>query len=178
MDRVSYLVRLALSFSLTNLPWPGAHPLLTRLRDDIKQAMRAKDKARTALIRAVVADVTYAEKNATNEQAAAQALEDAGVIVALQRAVKKRREAVDAYVTAGREDLAEKERAEVEVLNTYLPQQWSREAIREEVVRAVAEVGATSVKDMGKVMRVVRVPAGSAPKQTIAEVTKEVLASS
>jgi uncharacterized protein YqeY len=149
--------------------------LLTRLRDDLKQAMRTKDKSRATLLKSVLAEVTYAEKNAASAQAAQQALEDNGVIATLQRAIKKRREAADAYAAGNRTDLAEKELAEIETLSAYLPRQWTPDEIRQEVERAVAEVGATSVKDMGKVMRAIRIPAGSASKQAIAETTKAVL---
>ncbi|RKP25398.1 Yqey-like protein-domain-containing protein [Syncephalis pseudoplumigaleata] len=142
--------------------------LLAQIRDDMKQAMRAKDKPRATLLKSVITEVTYAEKKATSEQAAAAALDDAGVMAAIQRSIKKRQEAIDAYGKAQREDLAAKEREERNMLASYLPVQLTPEEIDAEARRAVAEVGATSVKDMGEVMRAIRIAPGCASKQAIA----------
>ncbi|KAI8054251.1 Yqey-like protein-domain-containing protein [Syncephalis plumigaleata] len=141
----------------------------------MKQAMRSKDKPRVVLLKSVITEVTYAEKKTTNEQAAAAALDDTGVIAAIQRSIKKRQEAIDAYSKANREDLAAKEREEQNILTSYLPAQLTPQEIDAEVKRAVEEVGAVSVKDMGQVMRVIQIDPGSASKQAIANAVRAAL---
>ncbi|KAI9592678.1 Yqey-like protein-domain-containing protein [Syncephalis fuscata] len=140
----------------------------------MKQAMRAKDKPRVAVLKSVITEVTYAEKNATNDETATAALSDTGVIITLQRSIKKRQESIDAYKSANRDDLALKEQEEITMLVGYLPAQLTPQEIETEVKRAVDEVDATTVKDMGRVMRAIRIEPGRASKQAIADTIKSV----
>ena len=127
--------------------------LKQRLRSDLTAAIKDRDKVRSGTLRMVLSAITEAEvagKTAVD-------LTDEQVLNVLIREAKKRREAEEAYVGAGREELAAKERAESEVLATYLPQPLSAEEISALVAAAIASTGATELgpKGMGKVMGVV-----------------------
>lgn len=123
-----------------------------RLRDDLTAAIKSRDSVRSGTIRMVLTAVSQAEV------AGPQAVEltDAQVLDVVVREAKKRREAEEAYVAAGREELAAKERAEAEVLRDYLPSQLSAEEITRLVTEAVEQTGAGQLgpKGMGKVMAV------------------------
>ena len=152
---------------------PGPGTLKQRLRDDLTASIRARDELRTATLRMALAAVT------TEEVAGKQArtLGDAEVLTVLGREGKKRREAAEAYDSAGRTELAERERAEERVLADYLPQPLGAEALRELVAAAVAEVGATTPRDMGAVMRVLTPrTTGRADGKAVAAAVKEQLA--
>jgi uncharacterized protein YqeY len=128
-------------------------PLKTRLRADLTSAIKERDKVRSGTIRMVLSAISEAEV------AGAEAIElsDQQVLDVVIREAKKRREAEEAYAAAGRTELAEKERAESEVLADYLPQQLSPEEISAMVGAAIADTGAAELgmKGMGKVMAVV-----------------------
>ncbi|MFP4684230.1 MAG: GatB/YqeY domain-containing protein [Ectothiorhodospira sp.] len=121
-------------------------PLLSRITEDMKTALRGGDKARLGTLRLILAALRQLEVD--NRQAP----DDTQVLAALDRMVKQRRESIIQYREAGREELARAEEAEMEVIQAYLPQPLSEEAIRQQVEEAVAESGAQSVKDMGRVM--------------------------
>ncbi|MFP4080710.1 MAG: GatB/YqeY domain-containing protein [Ectothiorhodospira sp.] len=121
-------------------------PLLSRITEDMKTALRGGDKARLGTLRLILAALRQLEVD--NRQAP----DDTQVLAALDRMVKQRRESIIQYREAGREELARAEEAEMEVIQAYLPQPLSEEAIRQQVEEAVTESGAQSVKDMGRVM--------------------------
>lgn len=121
--------------------------LVEQVSADIKAAMLAQDKARTTALRNIRAAFIEALKT----DGAATLSDDAAVGV-LRTLAKRRKESIDAYVGGGREDLASEERAELAVINGYLPQQADEATTRAWIADAIAEVGATSVKEMGKVM--------------------------
>lgn len=121
-------------------------PLLSRITEDMKTALRGGDKARLGTLRLILAALRQLEVD--NRQAP----DDTQVLAALDRMVKQRRESISQYREAGREELARAEEAEMEVIQAYLPQPLSEEAIRQQVEEAVTESGAQSVKDMGRVM--------------------------
>lgn len=121
-------------------------PLLSRITEDMKTALRGGDKARLGTLRLILAALRQLEVD--NRQAP----DDTQVLAALDRMVKQRRESITQYREAGREELARAEEAEMEVIQAYLPQPLSEEAIRQQVEEAVTESGAQSVKDMGRVM--------------------------
>lgn len=121
-------------------------PLQSRITEDMKAALRGGDKARLGTLRLILAALRQLEVD--NRQAP----DDTQVLAALDKMVKQRRESIGQYRDAGREELARAEEAELEVIQAYLPQPLSEEAIRQQVEAAVAESGADSVKDMGKVM--------------------------
>ncbi|GAA2759937.1 GatB/YqeY domain-containing protein [Actinopolymorpha rutila] len=126
--------------------------LKDRLRTDLTAAMKARDALRASTLRMTLTEVTNAEVAGTS----ARELSDAEVLEVLDREAKKRREAADAYDQAGRGELAGKERAEGEIIAEYLPAQLSDEELSAIVGSAVDEVGASGMKDMGKVMKVVQ----------------------
>ena len=120
-----------------------------QLQAALKDAMREHDELRRDTLRMAISAAYNAEK------AARRPLTDDEVIGVLAREVKTRRESIDAYEAAGRPDLAAKERAEAEVLAGFLPAQLSEEEIRALVADAIAQTGASSPKDMGRVMALV-----------------------
>ncbi|MET9023838.1 GatB/YqeY domain-containing protein [Actinopolymorpha sp. NPDC004070] len=126
--------------------------LKDRLRTDLTAAMKARDSLRASTLRMTLTEVTNAEVAGTS----ARELSDAEVLEVLDREAKKRREAADAFEQAGRGELAGKERAEGEIIAEYLPAQLSDEELSAIVGSAVDEVGASGMKDMGKVMKLVQ----------------------
>ena len=121
--------------------------LRERLRDDLKAAMRARDAIRRDTIRLVEAAI----KNAEIEKRGAE-LSDQDVQAILQRQVKQRQDSIEQYEQANRSDLADAERAEIAVIEVYLPQQMSREEIEAAARAAIDQLGATGPGDRGKVM--------------------------
>ncbi|NIP73674.1 MAG: GatB/YqeY domain-containing protein [Gammaproteobacteria bacterium] len=121
--------------------------LKQRITDDMKSAMRAGDKRRLAAIRLIQAAVKQREVDERIE-----ALDDSQVIAVLDKMVKQRRESLEQYEKAGRSDLAEQESFELRVLQDYLPEALSEAELDELIEGAIREAGAGSIKDMGKVM--------------------------
>jgi uncharacterized protein YqeY len=120
--------------------------LKTRITDDMKAAMRAKDAARLSAIRLLLAAIKQKE---VDERIA---LDDAQVLAIVERLLKQRRESIAQYEKAGREDLAAGERFEAEVLTAYLPARLSDAEVDAAIAAAIAETGAAGPKDMGRVM--------------------------
>jgi hypothetical protein len=116
------------------------------LQQDMKAAMRAADKRRLGVIRLINAAIKQREVDERID------LDDSQVIVVLDKMAKQRRESIEQYEKAGRNDLAEQEHFELEVLKTYLPEQLDDAEIDAMIAEAIAATGAQSVKDMGKVM--------------------------
>ena len=123
--------------------------MLQRIVDDVKAAMKAGEKLKVETLRMVQSAVKNREIEARGE---GKTLDVADHMALLQKLVKSRAESVEMYVKGGREELAAKERAEIEIISAYLPQQMSPEATAEAVKAAIAEVGAAGIKDMGKVI--------------------------
>jgi uncharacterized protein len=128
--------------------------LKERLRADLTTAMKARDSLRSSTLRMLLTAITNAEVSGKQ----ARELDDQQVVDVLSTEVKKRREAATAYDDAGRQELADKERAEAEVITDYLPEQLSDEEVSAIVTAAVASTGAAGegMKAMGKVMGVVQ----------------------
>lgn len=120
--------------------------LLGKLNDDMKQAMKDKDKLKLSVIRMVKSSVKNEEINQGKE------LTDDQVLALLNRELKQRRDSLQEFEKAGRDDLAEQNRAEIEVLLQYLPKQLDEAEIRLIVEETIGQVGAASKKDLGKVM--------------------------
>jgi len=120
--------------------------LIDRINDDMKQAMKNKDKFKLSVIRMVRSAIKYAEIEQHTT------LSDEQVLDVLTRELKQRRESLQEYEKAGRTDLIEKVQAEIEILKAYLPEQLSEDELKDIIKSVIAEVGATSKKDMGKVM--------------------------
>jgi len=121
--------------------------LKDRIISDMTAAMKAKDAARTSTLRMVKAAITNREKEG------GAPLTDEDVMKLLRSQLKQRRDSVEQYQKAGRQDLADKETTEIGVIEEYLPQAASESEIEQAVADAIAETGATSMKDMGAVMK-------------------------
>lgn len=121
-----------------------------RIRDDMKASMKSGDKARLGVIRMMMAAIKQVEVDERIE------LGDDRVVVVLDKMLKQRRESIKQFHDANRNDLADIEEAEVAVIQDFLPQQLSEAEIDVMVARAIAECGATSIKDMGGVMAILR----------------------
>jgi uncharacterized protein len=116
----------------------------------MKTAMRAKDAARLSTIRLLLAGIKQREVDERKE------LTDADVVAVIEKMIKQRRESIAQYEQAARKDLADVEKFELQLLSGYLPQQMSEAEVQQEVAKAVAESGASGIKDMGKVMAVLK----------------------
>lgn len=127
--------------------------LRDRIQDDMKIALRAQDKARLATLRLMLAAVKQRE---VDERIL---LDDTQVLTVLERMLKQRRESITQFRSGGREDLAAKEAAEIEVICTYLPAALSDAELEALIAEAVAITGAQTARDMGKVMAILKVKA-------------------
>ena len=125
--------------------------LFDKLMDDMKCAMKAHEMQRVNTLRSVIAKVKDLTVNAGKE------MTDDAVLSVIAKAVKQREESIAQFEAAGRAELAEGEKAEMEVLKVYLPTQLSEAEVAVTVKAVIAETGATSKKDMGKVMKEVMV---------------------
>ena len=124
-----------------------------RIVEDMKTAMRAKDTVGLNVIRALKSAIKYA---AIEKLGAESDLEEADAIVVVRREIKKRQDSVEQYEKAARQDLADHEKAEIAVLEKYLPAAMSADELAKLVEAAISETGAASKKDMGKVMKLVQ----------------------
>jgi len=120
--------------------------LKARIQEDMKSAMRARDSERLAAVRFLLAAIKQKEVDTQTE------LDDEGVAAVIEKQLKQRRDSATQYADGGRMDLADKERFEITVLEAYMPAQMSAEEIDAAVAQAVADTGASSPADMGKVM--------------------------
>ena len=120
--------------------------LKDRINDDMKAAMRAKDSARLSTVRLLLAAMKQKEVDERIQ------LDDAAVVGILEKMVKQRRESIAQFEKAARQDLADKEKAEIDVLSAYLPQKLGDAELQKEINSVISETGASGPKDMGKVM--------------------------
>ena len=139
---------------------------------DLTAAMKAQDAARTSTLRMVKAAIMNRQIEKGGE------LDDDETQKLLRSLVKQRRDSIEQYEKAGRQELVDKEQAEIDVIETYLPQAASQAEIDAAVAAAIAETGATSMKDMGKVMKAAQAAmAGkNADGKTVSEIVKARLA--
>ena len=142
--------------------------LKQQIISDLTASMKAQDAARTSTLRMVKAALVNREIEKGGE------LDDEEMMKLLRSMVKQRRDSVEQYEKGGRQDLANKEQAEITIIESYLPQAASREAIDEVVAAVIADTGATSMKDMGKVMKAAqeRLAGRNADGRTVSEVVK------
>ena len=154
-------------------------PLKDQISDDLKDAMRANELVRRETLRSVLAAIRNAEiarVNVKDESATRQELGDNDVLDVLQKQAKQRRESIEEYKKAGRQDLVDRESAELEIISAYLPAQMGRDEIVAEVRKAMEETGAAGPGDKSKLMPVVmgRLK-GRADGRAINEVVTELL---
>ncbi|SFC62806.1 GatB/YqeY domain-containing protein [Clostridium uliginosum] len=141
-----------------------------RLQDDWKAALKAKDKFRANVISTAKAAILLVEKTDNVK------LEDAEVINILAKEVKQRRESMLEFEKGNRQDLVDECKVELEILLEYLPQQLNEEEIKQIVEESAQEMGANSIKDMGKVMSAIRPKiVGRADSKLVSQIVKEYL---
>ena len=144
--------------------------LKDQITEDMKSAMRAKDTARLSTVRLLLAAIKQKE---VDERIT---LDDAQVVSVVDKLVKQRKDSIAAYTQAGRQDLADAEAAEMQVLQGYLPQRLSQEEVQAEVDALVAELGAAGPGDMGKVMGAAKARlAGKAEMALVSAAVKQAL---
>lgn len=144
--------------------------LKEKLLEDLKEAMKEKNKIKKDTVQMVRAAILQVEKDK------AIILEDNQIIEIIAKESKKRKDSLEDYQKSGREDLIQQINEEIKVLTQYLPKQLSREEISEIVKSIILQVGATSIKDMGMVMKACKEKMGvSADGKTINEIVKEIL---
>lgn len=137
----------------------------------MKQAMKARDDLRLSAVRMIRSQVKNREIELKHE------LDDQGVIEVISSLVKQRRESIRLYQEGNRQDLVEKEEAELAVLQEFLPAQLSAAEIEELVARVIGETGAVGIKDMGKVMKALTpLTAGRADGKTVSDLVRQKLA--
>jgi hypothetical protein len=145
--------------------------LKDRITDDMKTAMRAKDAPRLLTIRGLLAAIKQRE---VDERIV---LDDAAVVAIVDKLVKQRKDSIEQFTAGGRQDLVDKEKAELQVLESYLPVRLGADEIAAEVAALVAETGASSAADMGKVMAAAKARlAGRAEMTLVSTAVKAALA--
>jgi len=145
--------------------------LENKINEEIKTAMKAKDSAALRSLRAVKNAILLAKTDGSGKE-----IDERAEIKILQKLVKQRKESLSIYEEQNREDLAAKEREEIEVIEQFLPQALSREELEEKVSSIISQLGAEGMKDMGKVMgKASQELAGRADGKTLAEVVKSQL---
>jgi uncharacterized protein YqeY len=143
-----------------------------QIQKDIMAAMKAKDQVRLNAVRSIKSAILLAR---TAEGASGE-LTDGDIVKLIQKLAKQRKEAAEQYVAAGRQELADNELAEAEVLATYLPKQLTPEEVEAKLKEIIAEVGASAPSDMGKVMGVAtKRLAGLADGKTISGIVRKLL---
>lgn len=144
--------------------------------NDLKAAMKSGDKDRLSVLRMIKAKILETEVELRTKKGRDYQLNDDEMIDVLSRYAKQRRESIEKYKEAGRNELAEKEEAELKIVQDYLPKQLSTEEITRIVKDAIAKSGAASPKDMGKVMQLV-VPEtkGAADGKVVSQIVRDLL---
>ncbi|ADJ25450.1 hypothetical protein Dehly_0119 [Dehalogenimonas lykanthroporepellens BL-DC-9] len=144
--------------------------LKEQLSVELKEALRGGDKIRLNTLRLIISAINYAEIEQQKE------LDDTGVHVVIGKMAKQRRESIEAFKAGNREDLVAQEQAELDILESYLPRQMTREEITVEAKKVIAETGATGPRDMGKVMgKLTPMLRGRADGKEVAAVVTELL---
>lgn len=144
--------------------------LKEKLMEDLKNAMKEKNEVRKSTITLIKAAILQVEKD-TQKQ-----LDDAAIIEIIAKEAKKRKDSLEDYEKSGREDLISQINSEIAVIKEYLPEELSVEELTQIVEETIAEVGATTMKDMGKVMQGVKAKTtGRADGKTINEIVKKLL---
>lgn len=146
--------------------------LETKINDSLKEAMKAKDDAKLRALRAIKSALLLAK----TAEGASDTLSEEDEIKILTKMAKQRRDSLEIYEKENRPELAAKEKEELEVIATYLPEQMGEEDLRKHLADLIAQVGASSMKDMGKVMGMAsKALAGKADGKAISNIVKELL---
>lgn len=143
------------------------------LKNQLKQAMLAKDELKTSVLRFILSGITYYE---INKGGAGYEATEEDVMAVITKEAKQRKDSITEFEKAGRQELADKEKAELSVIESYLPAQMSEEEVKKLVAEAVTSTGATSAQDMGKVMGALMPKVkGKADGQLVSRLVKEAL---
>lgn len=146
--------------------------LKDQIQEDVKSAMRAKDSDRLTTLRLITAAIKQKE---VDERVV---LDDPAVLTVLEKMIKQRKDSITQFAAGGRQDLVQKEEAELKVLTAYMPAQMSEAEIAAAVNQAISQVGAKGAQDMGKVMAVLKPAlAGKADMGAVSRLLKEKLSS-
>ncbi len=146
-------------------------PLKQRILEDVTATMRARDKLRLGTLRLVTAAIKQVEVDSRSD------LDDAGVLTVLERMLKQRRDSLQQYSDAGRRDLADQERYEIAIIEAYMPESLPAVELEALIDAAIAETSATSMRDMGKVMGLLKSRAqGRADLGAVSRTVKQKLA--
>ncbi len=144
--------------------------LLEKLNSDLKEAMKAKDPVKTGTLRMLISEIKYVKIEKMKE------LDDTDIASVIQKAIKSRKDSAEQYTNANRPELAEKETAEIAVLECYLPKQMDAAEIEKIVSSVIGEVGAIGGKDMGKVMqKLMPLVKGKADGKLVNDIVKKLL---
>ena len=144
--------------------------LKEKLMEDLKNSMKNKDEIRKNTVQMVRAAILQIEKDK------AITIEDDKILEIIAKEVKSKKDALSDFEKAGRQDLIDQTNAEIKILQEYLPEQLSEEKIREELQKIITELGATSMKDMGNIMKEAKAKMGaSADGKTINEIAKKIM---
>lgn len=142
-----------------------------RVMQELKAAMKAKDQAALRALRAIKSEILLAKAEGSDKT-----ISEAREMQIIQRLIKQRKDSLEIFEKEGREDLAKKERDEIAVIERFLPEQLSEAELEARLKAIVADTGASSMRDMGKVMgRATQELAGKADNKTISEVVKRLL---
>ena len=144
--------------------------LKTRILDDVKTAMRAREREQLAALRLLTAAIKQKEVDERIE------LDDTQVLAVLDKMVKQRRESLEQFEKAGRDDLAEKEQFELDLIQTYLPEQLAENELAALILSTITELGASSIRDMGQVRNALRGQVqGRADMKAVSQAVKQQL---
>ena len=145
-----------------------------QIQEDIKTAMKAKDTVAMNATRAIKGEILLFKTS----EGGSKEVTDGDILKMIQKLIKQRKESAEQFTAAGRQELADNELAEAAVMEKYLPKQLSEAEVEEKIKAIIAEVGATSIKDMGKVMGAAnKALAGQSDGRTISTVVKRLLSS-
>ena len=137
---------------------------------DMKSAMKAKDSATLKAVRMIVEAIKQKEVDTREE------LDDQGILAVIQKMVKQRKDSIDQFTQAGRDDLVSVEEAELKVINLYMPKQLSESEIESVVDQVISQTGASGMQDMGKLMGVLKAElSGKADMGTVSNIIKSKL---
>jgi len=149
--------------------------LIDQINQDVKKALIAKESSKVTLLRQLVSSIKNEEISLSKKE---EGLSEDEVIAVLKREQKKRKDSIEQYSSAGRSDLADTEKEELEIIKSYLPEEMSEEAVKEEVKKIISDFGDIAPSDFGKVMgRVMSELKGKADGSLVNKIVKSELSS-
>ena len=144
-----------------------------KLQEELKESMKTKDEIRTSVIRMLLSAINYYE---IQKGGAGYTATDEDVLSVIQKEIKQHRDSIEQFKNAGRQELVDKEQKELEILQIYLPEQMGEEEVKKIVEEVVAETGAKTIQDMGKVMGALNAKIkGKADMGTVSAIVREKL---